>query len=217
MKLNIAYPTNGTQKMFEIDRRYETRLYDKKIGDQFDGGILGEEFEGTIMEITGGDDYQGFPMVDGHLTKKRVRPLLSKGDAGYRCRRKGVRRRKSVRGSIVSEEICVLNLIILRPGEKDIDGLTNVVNDVSHLPRKESKLRKMFAVPDEEKNVVGYIRNIFKAECEDPKKIPKIRHNGKRIKKEQERKESIKKIKLERKRILEEERKAYLEKYFNKA
>lgn len=203
--------------MFEIERKVESRLYDKKIGDQFDGGILGEEFEGTIMEITGGDDYQGFPMVGGHLTKKRVRPLLSKGDTGYRCRRKGERRRKSVRGSIVSEQTCVLSLIILRAGEKEIDGLTNVVNDVSHLPRKEKKLRKMFGIPAEEENVVGYIRNIFKSECEDPKKIPKIRCNGKKIRKEKERREEARKIRGERRRILEEERKAYLEKYFNKA
>lgn len=203
--------------MFEVDRRVETKLYDKMIGDQFDGGILGADFEGTIMEITGGDDHQGFPMVKGYLTKKRVRPLLSKGDAGYRCRRKGVRCRKSVRGSIVSEETSVLNLIILRSGEKEIDGLTTVVNDVSHLPRTDKKLRKMFDVPESETNPVRYIRKILKAECEDPKKAPKIKHNGKRMKKEQERKESEMKIRAERKRILEEERKAYLEKYFNKA
>lgn len=202
--------------MFEIDRKAEGRLYDKKIGDQFDGGIIGEEFEGCILEITGGDDYQGFPMVKDYLTKKRVRPLLSKGDIGYRCRRKGVRRRKSVRGSIVSEETCVLSMIIIRQGEKEIDGLTNVVNSVSHLPRTTKKLKAMFNVPEGE-NVVRYIRNKLRAECEDPKMLPKIRHDGKKILREAARRKEEKEKKEARKKILEEEREAYIGKYFNKA
>jgi len=216
--LNIAYPTNGTQKMFEIDRKQSIKLYDKKIGDQFDGGVIGPEFEGAIVEITGGDDNQGFPMVKDHLTKNRLRLLLSKGDVGYRCRRKGTRKRKSVRGSIVSEETCVLNLIIIQAGEKEIDGLTNVVCDVTHLPRRVDKLRKLFNVPKTEENVSKYIMNMLRAECGgDIKKVPQIRSNEKILKRKKEKIQEGARIRAERRKILEEERAAYLKKYFNKA
>lgn len=201
--------------MFEIEKKDESRLYDKKIGDQFDGGILGEEFSGCVVEITGGDDYQGFPMVRDYLTKKRVRPLLSKGDVGYRCRRKGVRRRKSVRGAIVSEETCVLSLIIIQPGQKEIEGLTNVVNAVSHLPRTDRKLRAMFGVPAGE-NVIRYIRKKLQAECGEGEKVPKINHNGKMILRERARREEAKRMQEARRKALNEEREAYLRKYFNK-
>lgn len=202
--------------MFEIEKSSESRLYDRKIGDQFDGGVIGKEFEGCIVEITGGDDYQGFPMVASYLTKKRVRPLLAKGDTGYRCRRKGVRCRKSVRGAIVCEETCVLSLIIIRAGEKEIDGITNVVNAVSHLPRKVKKLGAMFGVPEGE-NVIRYIRNKLRSEAADPKKIPKINHNGKVVLREAAERQKAKEVRDTRKKVLSEERAAYLKKYFNKA
>ena len=128
----------------------------------------------------------------------------------------GVRRRKSVRGGIVSEEICVLSLIIIRPGENEISGLTDVVNTVSHLPRTQRKLRIMFDVPKGE-NIIRYIRNKLRAECTDSKKLPKIRHDGKKILKKVARREELGKIKEARRKVLQEEREAYLKKYFNKA
>jgi hypothetical protein len=53
-------------------------------------------------DCLGGNDKQGFPMKQGVLTPQRVRLLLSKGQSCYRERRDGERKRKSVRGCIVS-------------------------------------------------------------------------------------------------------------------
>jgi small subunit ribosomal protein S6e len=66
----------------------------------------------------GGQDKQGFPMKQGVLTNDRVRLLMSPGDKGFRGygRRRGERRRKSVRGCIVSQETSVLNLLIVKQG-----------------------------------------------------------------------------------------------------
>merc|ERR1719216_214991 len=72
------------------------------------------------MRITGGNDKQGFPMKQGVLTNQRVRLLLSKGHSCYRPRRKGERKRKSVRGCIVDGNMSVLHLTILKKGEKEI-------------------------------------------------------------------------------------------------
>uniref|UniRef100_A0ABI7VZ09 Small ribosomal subunit protein eS6 n=1 Tax=Felis catus TaxID=9685 RepID=A0ABI7VZ09_FELCA len=64
-------------------------------------------------------------MKQGVLTHGRVRLLLSKGHNCYRPRSTGERKRKSVRGCIVDANLSVLNLVIVKKGEKDIPGLTD--------------------------------------------------------------------------------------------
>uniref|UniRef100_A0A8C6N2M1 Small ribosomal subunit protein eS6 n=1 Tax=Mus spicilegus TaxID=10103 RepID=A0A8C6N2M1_MUSSI len=83
------------------------------------------EWEGYVVRISSGNDKQGFPMKQGVLTHGRVRLLLSKGHSCYRPRRTGERKRKSVRGCIVDANLSVLNLVIVKKGEKDIPGLTD--------------------------------------------------------------------------------------------
>ena len=72
------------------------------------------------MRITGGNDKQGFPMKQGVLTTSRVKLLLSKGHSCFRPRRKGERKRKSVRGCIVDANLSVLALTIIKKGKEDI-------------------------------------------------------------------------------------------------
>lgn len=177
MKVNIAYPTNATQASFEIKTKAEQRLYGKKINEQFDGIILDPKFEGCIVQIVGGNDYQGIPMSPSQATTKRIRLLLSKGAIGYRCKQEGVRRRKTVRGSVVSNEIQALNVILVRPAEgKEIDGLTNVVKEKTHLPKKDKKLRAMFGIPAGE-DTLTYIQTLLKANNEEAV-IPNIKITG---------------------------------------
>jgi hypothetical protein len=85
-------------------------------------------------------------MKQGVLTPGRVRVLMSPGDqcfAGHN-RRAGERRRKSVRGCIVSPDLSVLNLIIVKKGEADIPGLTDEEKPRQRGPKRASKIRKMF-------------------------------------------------------------------------
>lgn len=74
----------------------------------------------------------------------RVRLLLKKGTSCYRPRRTGERKRKSVRGCIVDANMSVLALIIVRKGEKEIEGLTD--NNVPRRlgPKRASKIRKLY-------------------------------------------------------------------------
>ena len=67
----------------------------------------------------GGQDKQGFGMKQGVLTPGRVALLMTPGDTCFRGfgRRNGERRRKSVRGCIVSQDLSVLNLAIVKKGE----------------------------------------------------------------------------------------------------
>lgn len=59
-------------------------------------------------------------MKQGVLVPGRVRLLMKPGDSCFRGygRRKGERRRKSVRGCIVSPDLSVLNLMIVKQGER---------------------------------------------------------------------------------------------------
>lgn len=56
-------------------------------------------------------------MKQGVLTNGRVKLLLSKGHSCYRVRRKGERRRKSVRGCIVDANLSVLAMSIVKKGK----------------------------------------------------------------------------------------------------
>uniref|UniRef100_A0A8C7Y7B5 Small ribosomal subunit protein eS6 n=1 Tax=Oryzias sinensis TaxID=183150 RepID=A0A8C7Y7B5_9TELE len=73
----------------------------------------------------------------------RVRLLLSKGHSCYRPRRTGERKRKSVRGCIVDANLSVLNLVIIKKGEKDIPGLTDSTVPRRLGPKRASKIRKL--------------------------------------------------------------------------
>ena len=77
-----------------------------------------QEYKGYIFKIMGGQDKQGFGMKQGVLVPGRVALLMSPGDSCFRGfgRRKGERRRKSVRGCIVSQDLSVLNLAIVKKG-----------------------------------------------------------------------------------------------------
>merc|ERR1712167_196014 len=112
--------------MGEIDDdRILRNFYDKRIAQEVAGDVLGAEFAGYRFRISGGNDKQGFPMLQGILTDERVRLLLTKGSKCYRQRRTGERKRKSVRGCIVNQDLSVLNLVVTKRGAAPIPGLTD--------------------------------------------------------------------------------------------
>lgn len=115
-------------------------LIDKKIGNEVDGPIINEIFEGYVFKITGGFDKDGFAMKNGILTAARKRILLTKGAKSFRFRsgyhRTGVRKRKLVRGCIVSPDIKILCLKIVKNGPKPIPGIINLSKDLMRLAVK---------------------------------------------------------------------------------
>jgi small subunit ribosomal protein S6e len=147
MKLNIAYSSNGTQKTWTIeDERILGQLNDKRLSQEFDAGFLGAEFKGYILRIVGGQDKQGFPMKEGVMQNARVRLLLKPGSVGFAVwrARNGERRRKTIRGCIVGPDIALLNLIVARKGESELEGLTDVQLPRRLGPKRASKIRKLF-------------------------------------------------------------------------
>merc|ERR1711934_23017 len=159
MKLNIACPETGCQKCIEIeDDRILRNFYDKRISQEIAGDILGAEFEGYRFRISGGNDKQGFPMLQGVLTDERVRLLLVKGSKCYRQRRTGERKRKSVRGCIVNQDLSVLNLVVIKRGAGDVPGLTDASKDLRLGPKRANKIRKLWGMDKDDDVRKGVVR-----------------------------------------------------------
>merc|ERR1719428_725743 len=108
------------------------------------GDSLGDEFKGYVFRITGGNDKQGFPMKQGVLVNRRVKLLLKKGNSCFRERRKGVRKRKSVRGCIVGSDLATLSLVIAKKGAEEIAGVTDEQKPRRLGPKRASNIRKLF-------------------------------------------------------------------------
>merc|ERR1719247_3084993 len=139
MKLNIACPETGCQKCIEIeDDRILRNFYDKRISQEIAGDILGAEFEGYRFRISGGNDKQGFPMLQGVLTDERVR--------------------KSVRGCIVNQDLSVLNLVVIKRGAGDVPGLTDVNKDLRLGPKRANKIRTLWGMDKDDDVRKGVVR-----------------------------------------------------------
>ncbi|MHA2007913.1 MAG: eS6 family ribosomal protein [Promethearchaeota archaeon] len=120
-KLNISGgntgPGVGLSKLIEIDEK-KFRFEGMKIGDVINGGLIG--FPNYEFKITGGSDSSGFPMrkdVHGPVKKKI---LVSKKGIGYKPRRKGEKRRKTVRGNEVTYNMTLINLKVTKYGEAEL-------------------------------------------------------------------------------------------------
>ncbi|MCJ1297448.1 40S ribosomal protein S6 [Hypocenomyce scalaris] len=178
MKLNISYPANGSQKLIEIEDERKLRVFmDRRMGAEVPGDSVGDEFKGYIFRITGGNDKQGFPMKQGVMHPTRVRLLLSDGHSCYRPRRTGERKRKSVRGCIVAMDLSVLALSIVKQGDADVPGLTDVVHPKRLGPKRATKIRRFFGLTKDDDVRKFVIRREVQPKGEGKKsytKAPKI-------------------------------------------
>jgi len=120
-KLNIAGgntgPGKGLTKLVEIDEK-RFRFEGMKIGETINGGLIG--FPNFEFQITGGSDASGFPMrkdVHGPVKKKI---LVAKRGIGYKPKRKGQKKRKTVRGNEITYDMTLINLLVVKYGDAEL-------------------------------------------------------------------------------------------------
>lgn len=119
-QLNLGDSSGKTYRVDVEDENKIRPFIGLKLGEEVDGDFLG--FDGYTFLITGGSDVDGFPMnssVQGAMRKR----ILSSGGVGYRPQRKGQRKRKSVRGNTISEDILQINMKITTVGGKKIEEI----------------------------------------------------------------------------------------------
>ena len=89
----------------------------KKMGEIIKLDEIG--LTGYEGKITGGSDKDGFPMNQSIVGPARRR-ILTSDAAGFKASKKGERKRVSVRGNTVSNEISQLNVVVTKVGSVDL-------------------------------------------------------------------------------------------------
>ncbi len=117
-KLVISEGANSHQ--LEVEAAESKKIIGLKIGDKFDASLIG--LKGYTLKITGGSDKNGFPMKKDVEGPRRIKSLLA-GGIGFKPIRDGQRRRKTVRGNTISDDIVQISTIVDQKGEKNIDEL----------------------------------------------------------------------------------------------
>lgn len=109
-KVIISDPQAGTSKVVEIEEARAAPFIGRKIGEIMDGAIV--DMTATKVQIRGGSDKDGVPMrpdVHGGVRRK----VVLSGGVGFKPTKEGMRKRKAVRGNVVTDEIVQLNLKIV--------------------------------------------------------------------------------------------------------
>lgn len=107
---------------YQVEAEDAKQIVGLSLGEEFDGNVIG--LEGYTLKLTGGSDKNGFPMRRDISGPRRVRSLLS-GGIGYNPKNKGVKRRKTLRGNVISEDIVQINTIVTKKGSKSLAEILN--------------------------------------------------------------------------------------------
>jgi small subunit ribosomal protein S6e len=92
----------------------------KRIGESVGGELLG--LSGYTLKIAGGSDRSGFPLRPEIPGGRQVRVYVGEG-FGFHAPRRGQRKRRTFRGSAISEETVQINLVVEQKGPKPLTEL----------------------------------------------------------------------------------------------
>ena len=114
-KVIISDPETGTSKAVELEEARATPLIGRKIGETIEGSIV--DLPAHKLKIVGGSDTDGVPMrpnVHGGVRKS----IIISGGVGFKPARHGQRKRKTVRGNVITDEIFQVNTKIVEKPKK---------------------------------------------------------------------------------------------------
>jgi small subunit ribosomal protein S6e len=127
---------SGKSYNIPVSGHHANSLIGKKINDEVDGIFV--SLPGYKLKITGGTDKDGFPMRYDVPGSTRRRLLLSRG-LGFKPTELGKRKKKSIRGNTINQEIVQVNMKVLKPGAKPIE---EIIKGEGKPEAKESSLPK---------------------------------------------------------------------------
>jgi small subunit ribosomal protein S6e len=114
-KVIVSDPQAGTSKVVEIEEARAAPFIGRRLGEIIDGSAV--DLPAHTVQILGGSDKDGVPMLGNVHGGVRRRVVLS-GGAGFKATKKGERKRKTVRGNIITDEIVQINMkIVERPAK----------------------------------------------------------------------------------------------------
>ena len=128
---------NGKSHQVQVSGHHANSLIGKKIGDEVDGIFV--QLPGYKLILTGGTDKTGFPMRKDFPGMGRRRLLLSKSK-GFKSKEEGLRRKKSIRGNTINQDIVQINMKVAKYSSKSIDKLIiKEKKDEKEIKKEEEK------------------------------------------------------------------------------
>jgi len=114
-KVIVSDPETGTSKVVELEEARATPLVGRRIGETLEGSIV--DLPAYKIKIVGGSDKDGVPMrpsVHGGVRRN----IVISGGVGFKPKKSGQRRRKAVRGNVITDEIVQINAKIVEKPKK---------------------------------------------------------------------------------------------------
>jgi small subunit ribosomal protein S6e len=114
-KIIVSDPETGKSQLIEVEEAQAVPLIGRKLGEIIDGTAV--KLSGHKLKITGGSDKDGFPMRPNIHGGVRVGAILSEG-VGFHSTSKGERKRKTLRGNVITDAIIQVNMKIVEKPKK---------------------------------------------------------------------------------------------------
>ena len=120
-KVIVSDPQAGTSKVVELEEARAAPFIGRRLGETLDGSAV--DLPAHTVQILGGSDKDGVPMRGNVHGGVRRRVVLS-GGAGFSPKNSGERKRKTVRGNIITDEIVQINMKIVERPAKPAEAKT---------------------------------------------------------------------------------------------
>jgi small subunit ribosomal protein S6e len=109
-KIIVSDPEAGTSSVVELEEARAVPLIGRRLGETLDGSIV--NLPEHKVQITGGSDKDGFPLRQNIHGGVR-RHVILRGGVGFDPQSEGLRRRKTVRGNVITDEVVQINMKIM--------------------------------------------------------------------------------------------------------
>lgn len=119
-KVVVSDPETGATYQRDVDGQDANRFLGRDLGDEVDGDAVG--LSDYSLELTGGSDNAGRPLRDD-VSGPALKQVLLTGGTGYKPKRDGERKRVTVRGREISEEVAQINAKISAYGDESVEEL----------------------------------------------------------------------------------------------